>query len=347
MTPLDSNSQRAEKNQSLPSQRMDDVICTIQPSLLYLIPTLIDAMKISVSLHQEVCPWLSHLSGILQNFPHYQLPKLADLRVGDIAKILNLLLKQPSFSNLQTGLGQPLHFVPQNELPSDMAYESFIAKTGGIPTRDNLHDWFNACIWLTFPKTKALLNQKQYQCIQQAGIGDTRGKIRDAITIFDENGAVLVTSQSNIAESLKRFDWQGCLVDCRMQWDNPNHPSPHAKAAVYVFGHALLEQLEQPRKPLCAHTVILLVDGDFFSLTMTEKMQRLDSMLHCYLQVFLQNPDAKPRDFSPLPILGVPYFWKENANPSFYQDDFVFRRGRRQHSKNQDKNKTDNDRPAK
>jgi hypothetical protein len=33
--------------------------------------------------------------------------------------------------------------------------------------------------------------------------------------------------------------------------------------------------------------------------------------------------------FQPLPVLGVPYFWPDNADPLFYDDTQVFRAGRR------------------
>jgi len=35
------------------------------------------------------------------------------------------------------------------------------------------------------------------------------------------------------------------------------------------------------------------------------------------------------RDFAPLPVLGVPGWCADNADPSFYDDPAVFRRGRR------------------
>ncbi|EGD03465.1 hypothetical protein B1M_16340, partial [Burkholderia sp. TJI49] len=35
------------------------------------------------------------------------------------------------------------------------------------------------------------------------------------------------------------------------------------------------------------------------------------------------------RDFSPLPVLGVPGWWAANADPAFYADPAVFRSGRR------------------
>lgn len=41
-----------------------------------------------------------------------------------------------------------VRFVEQAALPSDEPYESFIARTGCVPTRDNLHDLFNGLMWL-------------------------------------------------------------------------------------------------------------------------------------------------------------------------------------------------------
>ena len=55
---------------------------------------------------------------------------------------------------LRNASGLPLRFVPQDELPEGRAYEEFIGATGCVPTRDNLHDFFNALVWLTFPRIK-------------------------------------------------------------------------------------------------------------------------------------------------------------------------------------------------
>ena len=54
-----------------------------------------------------------------------------------------------------------MRFVPQSFLPAGQAYEQFIFETGTVPTRDNLHDFFNGLCWLRFPKTKQKLNQLQ------------------------------------------------------------------------------------------------------------------------------------------------------------------------------------------
>lgn len=228
-----------------------------------------------------------------------------------------------------TGRDLPLRFVPQDDLPEGVAYETFIAQTGAVPTRNNLHDLFNGSIWLTFPKAKAVLNRYQADEIDREGVSGRRGRVRDTITVFDENGAVLVTADPEIGQALADFDWQNCLVRPRASWDSVSAPNPSASAAVYIFGHALLEQLIQPRKPLCSHTLIIKVNPDFFQLPTPQRMAYLDEQLSHRLQALLADESVTPRYFSPLPILGVPHFWPANQDPEFYHDRQVFRSGRR------------------
>lgn len=292
-------------------------------------------------------PWLSHLNQLaligdaVKNLSgsNEQKNQIAhdDQPIDIIASLLNEALKSqvtsPTTKPIHAQQAQILRFVSQNALPEGEAYESFIATTGNIPTRDNLHDLFNGSIWLTFPKTKAVLNYHHMIEIAEQGIRESRGRVRDTITIFDENGAVLVTSNIRISDALIDFDWQASLVKPRAQWDNPKQTNPHAEAAVYIFGHALLEQLVQPRKPLCAHSIIVTVTPDFFTLSPSERMRYLDNKVAQYMHELLLKDDVTPRQFAPLPILGVPYFWAENENPHFYEDGYVFRRGRRQKNK--------------
>ena len=63
---------------------------------------------------------------------------------------------------------------------------------------------------------------------------------------------------------------------------------------------------------------------------MSERVQYVDNQLVNYMDNLLSQEDVTPRKLSPLPILGVPHFWAENADPSFYDDSQVFRSGRRQ-----------------
>jgi hypothetical protein len=78
-------------------------------------------------------------------------------------------------------------FVPQSVLPEGQAYEDFIFKTAQVPTRDGLHDFFNGLCWQRFPLAKRRLNQLQAAEIEAQGVRATRGPLRDALTLFDEN----------------------------------------------------------------------------------------------------------------------------------------------------------------
>ncbi|SNT70956.1 DUF3025 domain-containing protein [Psychrobacter sp. LV10R520-6] len=314
-------------------------------------PSATDSLDSSFAAINWQAPWLCHLSQLdylsqtVENLSSQaQRSDGEDANFKDnfnhstaiIAELLNTAItqqnkKSPSQTKpTQNNQAHALIFVSQDALPDGEAYESFIASTGNIPTRDNLHDLFNGSIWLTFPKTKALLNYHHMCQIAEQGISESRGRVRDTVTVFDENGAILVTSEPHIGKALIKFDWQASLVSPRDNWENPRQPNEDTQAAVYIFGHALLEQLIQPRKPLCAHSVVIKVAPDFFTLSLPDRLASIDNKLAEHMHQLLSQDDITPRNLSPLPILGVPHFWADNANPEFYEDSYVFRNGRRQ-----------------
>ena len=182
-----------------------------------------------------------------------------------------------------------LRFAPQQSLPQGHAYEAFIADTACVPTRDNLHDFFNGLVWLHWPQLKARLNAAQAGEIAHRGIGAVRGPARDALTLFDENGALLHAPEA-LVESLQARDWQGLFLTRRPLW---------REARLWLFGHALLEKLSQPRPAVTAHVLLADAQG-----------QPLSDI-------------AKP--FLPLPVLGVPGWWPGNGRPGFYANERVFR----------------------
>lgn len=197
----------------------------------------------------------------------------------------------------------PVRFVSQDALPPGEAYEAHIFRTGEVPTRDNLHDFFNGLAWLRFPQTKRRLNELQATEIEQRGVGASRGPLRDALTLFDENGAVLDAPPA-LWDALLARDWHRLFVTERARW---------AEARLLVFGHALLEKLTVPRKGLTAH--VLFAPGACQSI-----YPRDESIVEALSAAHLAT---KP--FVPLPVLGVPGWWPENANPCFYDDPDVFR----------------------
>ena len=124
-------------------------------------------------------------------------------RGADLRDALNA---QPAAQAIRTCSGHAVRFVPQDALPAGTAYEANIAATGEVPTRDNLHDFFNALIWLHWPRAKAALNARQARAITQDGIGTARGTVRDAATLFDENALIFLHTQDAPERYLTGFD---------------------------------------------------------------------------------------------------------------------------------------------
>ncbi|MGZ5786747.1 MAG: DUF3025 domain-containing protein [Ramlibacter sp.] len=212
--------------------------------------------------------------------------------------------------------GQPIRFVPQAELPEGAAYEEFIGATGCVPTRDNLHDFFNGLVWQTFPLIKRELNALQAAQIAEAGVGKSRGPARDAATIFDENAALLVLREGEagdaLLDALRGHRWREAL---------------HARAGMFgreaelwLFGHALMEKLVAPRKAITAHVLSLRAPDEYFGLSWDSRRSWIDS--HIAEQLRAEAP-ATSR-FSPLPVLGVPGWWP-GQDEAFYSDEDVFR----------------------
>ncbi len=196
----------------------------------------------------------------------------------------------------------PLRFVPQTALPEGQAYERFIFETRQVPTRDGLHDFFNGLAWLHFPQTKRRLNQLQAEQIAVDGIRAVRGPVRDALTLFDENTALLQAPDA-LWEALEARDWTRLFIGDRTHW---------AHARLTLFGHALIEKLVQPRKDITAHV---------YRVPLDVAPQEVDAWLAADLTPV--RLAAKP--FEPLPVLGVPGWWPANEAPAFYDDSQVFR----------------------
>ena len=79
----------------------------------------------------------------------------------------------------------PLRFVPGDSAPPGEAYEAFIHRTASVPTRDNLHDFFNGLVWLHYPGTKRRLNELQAEEIARGGIGAARGPLPPVSFYYD------------------------------------------------------------------------------------------------------------------------------------------------------------------
>jgi hypothetical protein len=201
----------------------------------------------------------------------------------------------------------PVRFVPQADLPEGQAYEDFIFATGQVPTREGLHDFFNALCWMHFPQAKKRLNQLQAREIARAGVGQVRGPVRDAATVFDENALLIQTSDA-VWSALTEHRWMHAFLDLRGEW---------VLTCLWAFGHAALEKTVQPFKSITVHL-----------WRVPQGVAQAD--LDAWLAQDLTPEKLARKPFSPLPLLGVPGWWPANEDPAFYADASVFRPQRSQ-----------------
>jgi Protein of unknown function (DUF3025) len=232
---------------------------------------------------------------------------------------------------LQNGRGTALRFTLSDEALSGqpMAYETLVYGTGMVPTRTQgegaWHDFFNALIWLAYPRTKSVLNKLQADSIAASGIAGQRGLMRDAITLFDESALVLAYSDESVVQALRDKAWTTALIERRSAWQGPK-----ASVAPFVLGHALLQKLRNPYKSLCGQVFALAVNESFFTLDASAQRAVLDRKLAENLAQALTHLEperaaASDKPYFPLPLLGIPGWWQANESAAFYTDTAVFR----------------------
>lgn len=205
-------------------------------------------------------------------------------------------------------------------------YEPRVFATGEVATREsNLHDLFNALAWLAFPRAKAALNRLHVRLqVERAGgpvHPGSRGRERDAATLFDESGLVVVSSDATLLELLRGFRWRELFVARRA--------GVIANMRFRMVGHALMEKALSPWKGVTAQARL-------FEVGHAELDDAgLDALIDRRLA--LEPVAARSRHsapcFSPLPILGIPGWCCDNEDPAYYDDTTQFRPGRRGRAK--------------
>lgn len=112
-------------------------------------------------------------------------------------------------------------------------YDAQITLERHVPTREReLHDFCNFLAWLAFPRSKRAIHARQLAAIRRwipqgaDRIPGARLREQDALTLFDEGGALLLDGTVGVASSAR----------------------PHAIA----FGHALLEHFALRELPIAA-----------------------------------------------------------------------------------------------
>ena len=216
--------------------------------------------------------------------------------------------------------GRQIRFVANEDTSSTTHYETRIAETGEIATRANWHDFFNAMSWLAFPETKSAISEMHSRFLDARGIHEARERSvpRDVLTLFDEGGIIVASSDSSLLQLVRRFEWKKLFVERRAE--------VITSMRFHLFGHSMLEKALDPYVGVTAKAVLLLVDEAFLASSPIAQIRHVDQLSAAWLMD--ENNLTSSKNFSPLPWLGVPGWWKENESPEFYENRQYFRGGR-------------------
>jgi hypothetical protein len=215
-------------------------------------------------------------------------------------------------SGILTCGGRQLAFVTPRE-HSDRErryYEVRVAQSGEVETRaENWHDLFNALAWITFPRAKAAINAQHAVLLAERGDAEAlrRGPERDALTLFDEGGVAVVSSDPEVFRRIVDFEWKALFWHGRESL---------ARTTRFIgFGHAFYEQMREPFLGLVAKTVFLEA-ADVAGCDVDARLAG-----HFADRARFHSPKA----MAPMPVLGVPGWYPESQHEAFYDDPKHFR----------------------
>lgn len=244
------------------------------------------------ALYHTLAPWLRRFSE----------------GVPDLPALTALLAEHPACAS---GGGQPLACVaPRADGP---AYEIRVHRLGELPTRPgNWHDFFNALVWRAFPQAKAAINRRHLAATQDT---PARGPVRDALTQFDECGVLVCSADPQLARGLAAHQWEAVFHGARSR--------VQSDMRFLVFGHGCYDQLRAPFPGLCGKALYRIVSREWLAQEVCWQQQESDA----WLARWFADPAhcASPREFSPLPLLGVPGVVVASQAPEYYRNSPQFR----------------------
>jgi hypothetical protein len=231
-----------------------------------------------------------------------------------------------SVGPLRSQGGAPIRFVEQAPKPTrvDDGYEPRIYLKGEVQTRtENWHDFFQVLVWCSFPRTKLAVNARHYEAIARRTatrpVHSQRTPIENALTQFDECGAVVLASDPSLLELVRDFRWKDLF------WGRRDSVKRHMRCL--IFGHALYEKALTPYPGMTAHCVLLTVENALFARPWPIQLAYVDRKLH---ESFQSPPSIQtPQDLAPFPLLGYPGWVPENQQEAYYDNTDYFRPGRR------------------
>ncbi|MFL6581327.1 MAG: DUF3025 domain-containing protein [Burkholderiales bacterium] len=237
--------------------------------------------------------------------------------------------------------GLRVRFVPPQKANAfDEAFEPRTFLTGEVQVRPlDWHDVFNALVWMTFPTSKAVINARHYELlsgqllsgeslsgqslVNEPSFGTQAGRrppARDALTLFDEDGVLVASSDAGLLQLVREFRWK------ELFWNRRD--AVRSSMRFFVFGHALYQKSLAPFIGMTGKAVLLHVPADFYQQSLQRQIDAADRLLAVH--IWDRERMCHGRELWPLPILGVPGWWAGNEQESFYDNTGYFRSGRNQ-----------------
>jgi hypothetical protein len=219
--------------------------------------------------------------------------------------------------------GQRIRFVTADQ-DRGARFEPRTWLTGEVQVRRiDWHDLLNALTWITYPTAKASINGRHQAALEAEGgaswqDGSSRSPTRDALTHFDEDGVVVLSSQRDLAGLLRGFAWKELFWQRRAQ--------VRRSMRFFVFGHALFHKALAPFVGMTGKALLFEVAP----AVLERDPEALRTEVDRLTAVHVWNPERmlRPRELCPLPVLGVPGWWDANEDAGFYDDVSYFRPGR-------------------
>ena len=148
-----------------------------------------------------------------------------------------------------------------------------------------------------------------------------RSAIENTITLFDECGLIITSSDPSLLDLIRDFKWK------ELFWHRRDELTEELRCV--VIGHALYEKALNPYIGMTGHAVLVDVDDTFNALDNPTQINFLDTHV-CNL--FRSNKEyIATAMLTPFPLLGLPGWINSNDNEEFYNNSHYFRSRRRSH----------------
>lgn len=193
-------------------------------------------------------------------------------------------------------------------------YEPRVFLKQELQTRtENWHDFFNAMVWLKFPRSKQALNRLHYKAASQREAGTNRSTLENRLTQFDECGAVIVSASEKPLQLIRNHQWRELFIEQAELFKQD--------IRCVVFGHAIFEKALNPYIGMTCHCLMLADPGLLAELKQGHS-EGLDRYIADY---WLNQPAVRPNRLQPLPLLGIPGYWPQQDS-DFYANKKYFRK---------------------